>query len=73
MACAPTKTLKSGTSERPRWVDDPQRMYPFEMYIAAVGSGDTPEAAKNNAISGVSQVFRADILLFQYFLFDPFQ
>jgi hypothetical protein len=61
LGCIPANSVKSETSERPRWIDDPQRLYPFEMYISAVGSGDTPEAAKNNAIAGVSQVFKADI------------
>jgi hypothetical protein len=66
MGCAPTKSIKAEISERPRWIDDPQRMYPFEMYIAAVGSGDTPEAAKSNAIAGVSTVFRADVKAGKY-------
>lgn len=66
IGCAPTKNVKGEVSERPRWIDDPQRMYPFEMYIASVGSGDTPEAAKSNAIAGVSTVFRADVKASKY-------
>ncbi len=31
------------------------------MYISSIGTGDTPEAARNNAITGVAQVFKLDI------------
>jgi hypothetical protein len=61
LGCSSGQNVKTKPSERPSWVDDPGRMYPFEMYISAVGSGDTPEAARNNAINGVAQVFKLDI------------
>ena len=61
LGCSSGQNLKTKPSERPRWVDDPGRMYPFEMYISSVGTGDTPEAARNNAITGVAQVFKLDI------------
>jgi hypothetical protein len=46
-------------------LDDPMVRYPNEMYIAAVSSGDTPEAAKDRAISEVAMVIQADINLQQ--------
>jgi len=61
IGCSSGQNLKSKPSERPIWVDDPGRMYPFELYISAVGTGDTPGAARNNAITGVAQVFKLDI------------
>jgi len=61
LGCSSAKNPKIKPTERPRWVDDPGRMYPFEMYISSVGTGDTPEAARNNAITGVAQVFKLDI------------
>ncbi len=61
LGCSSGQNIKTKPSERPRWVDDPGRMYPFEMYISSVGTGDTPEAARNNAITGVAQVFKLDV------------
>ena len=59
-------TQKSGTgglTGKTRLIDkfDIAKQYPNEWYITATGTGDTPEAAKQKAIAGVSQVIKVDI------------
>ena len=51
------------TAENPKKsiFDDPLGRYPNSAYIAAVGSGDTQEAAKERAISDVAKVIEVDV------------
>ena len=51
------------TAETPKKsiFDDPLGRYPNSAFIAAVGSGDTQEAAKERAISDVAKVIEVDI------------
>ena len=34
---------------RPEWVDNPKLAYPENLYLVAVGEGDTRQAAENSA------------------------
>lgn len=47
--------------EMPEWYLDPQSAYPQNRYVAAVGSGDKPDAAKASALGALSQRFQADV------------
>ncbi len=45
----------------PAWYLDPGRVYPENMYLAAVGSGDTRRDAEQQAMAGLAQIFEANI------------
>jgi LPP20 lipoprotein len=46
---------------RPSWMDDPTRDYGPDTYIVGVGSGDTEEAAVENARADLAAGFRARV------------
>jgi len=54
-----------GHAQRPakksRLAHDPLAMYPHEMYITSVGSGDTREIAQKKAIAGIARSIEVDI------------
>ncbi len=52
----------SGSSgDLPEWYLDPQSVYPDEIYLVAIGTGDTRRDAEQQALAGLSQIFEARI------------
>lgn len=47
--------------EKPTWVDKPYALFPQDRYIVGVGSGDTRDAAEQNAIAEIAKVFQANV------------
>ena len=45
----------------PDWYLDPQSVYPDKTYLTSVGSGDSRRDAEQQALSGLSQTFEAQI------------
>ena len=64
LACGST-VQQVQVDKKPSWIEDPEREFPHEMYIASVGMGSTREGANNNAIAGIAKVFRSEIKLHQ--------
>ena len=46
---------------RPDWVSGQSSVYGQELYVAGVGSGSTPEAARDSARAELARVFRSQI------------
>ncbi len=46
---------------KPDWVEHPDKKYPGNRYIVGVGSGDTRQAADDNAFGNISKVFQAEV------------
>lgn len=55
------KTASLSDEESPQWVNNPYANYPESMYMVGVGTGDTREAAENNAIGSIARVFRSKV------------
>lgn len=55
----------SGASGRggalPAWYTDPQSVYPEQVYLTAVGTGDSRRDAEQQALAGLSQIFEAQV------------
>lgn len=47
----------------PGWVQNPGSKYPDALYLTAVGSGSSMEAAKRKAMSSLSSIFSVDVKL----------
>ncbi len=60
LACG-GQAQKVSREDKSSLFDDPMKRYPNEMYITGISSGDTPEIAKDRAISEVARVIKADI------------
>lgn len=62
-ACAggPAGSPRSRGDEMPAWYLNPSEVYPDQVYLTAVGTGDTRRAAEQQALAGLSQIFEADI------------
>lgn len=52
------KTLSGG---EPEWVSNPKIAYPDNLYLVAVGAGDTRRAAENAAAASLSRIFESHI------------
>lgn len=65
VGCAGTppvvRPAAAASSEVPAWYLNPAAVYPDEIYLTAVGTGDTRRAAEQQAMAGLSQIFEADI------------
>ncbi len=59
-ASAPSGAPRGGNDE-PEWLLNPASAYPDEMFLSAVGSGDTRAAAEQNAAAGIAQIFEARV------------
>ena len=53
------KSLSGGGT--PEWVQNPKIVYPENLYLVAVGAGDTRRAAENSAAANLSRIFEAHI------------
>lgn len=51
-------TLSGG---EPGWVSNPKTAYPDDLYLAAVGAGDTRRSAENAATASLSRIFESHI------------
>lgn len=47
--------------DMPAWYLNPSAVYPDQVYLTAVGTGDTRRDAEQQALAGLSQIFEADI------------
>jgi len=52
------KTLSGG---EPDWVSNPKTVYPDDLYLVAVGAGDTRRSAENAAAASLSRIFESHI------------
>ncbi|MFP4210569.1 MAG: LPP20 family lipoprotein [Alkalispirochaeta sp.] len=69
--CASTPVVSNGgggtpgsataTAEYPEWYLNPQSVYPDDEFLTAVGTGDTRRDAEQQALSGISQTFEAQV------------
>lgn len=58
LALSSCKTLSGG---EPNWVANPKTAYPDDLYLAAVGAGDTRRSAENAATASLSRIFESHI------------
>ncbi len=45
----------------PEWYLNPQNVYPDDTYLTAIGTGDSRRSAEQQALSGISQIFEAQV------------
>ena len=58
LALSSCNTLPGG---EPKWVSNPKTDYPDDLYLAAVGAGDTRRSAENAATASLSRIFESHI------------
>ncbi|HID39229.1 MAG TPA: hypothetical protein EYP36_06915 [Calditrichaeota bacterium] len=61
LACSPSQKTMRQEGEKPEWIDNPYKLFPKSMYLVGVGTGDTREAAENNAFGSIAKIFRSKI------------
>ncbi|RLC48786.1 MAG: hypothetical protein DRH57_01625 [Candidatus Cloacimonadota bacterium] len=62
ISCANTvSSSNNNIINLPNWINEPSKKYPSEMYITAVGTGDTKSHAENNAYANISKIFQSDV------------
>jgi len=55
------KSARSAKDKMPEWVNNPHELYPEDQYIVGVGSGDTRQAAEDDALGNIARVFKSKI------------
>lgn len=67
-----SKTKQKTQDSQPEWINNPTKEYPESMYLSGVGTGDTREAAENNAMGSIARIFkskiRVDQSVYEHFL-----
>ncbi len=58
-ACA--VNAKSKKSSKPKWLTNPKKVYPEQLYLTAIGEGDTRSDAENMAAANLSKIFESVI------------
>ena len=59
VSCA--MNARQGTNGRPGWLNDPKSLYPDNMYLSAIGEGDTRRQAEADAASALSRIFETHV------------
>ncbi len=55
------KSAHAAKDQMPSWVNNPHELYPEDEYIVGVGSGDTRQAAEDDAVGNIARVFKSKI------------
>lgn len=61
LACTANAKGSKKKGERPDWLDNPQEKYPAQMYLTAVGEGDSRSAAEDMAAANLSKIFESNV------------
>lgn len=60
-AGGPARAPARAAQDMPAWYLNPAAVYPDQVYLTAVGTGDTRRDAEQQALAGLSQIFEAEI------------
>jgi len=61
ISCAVQAKSKKETSSRPVWMDNPKAKYSEQLYLTAIGEGDSRNDAENMAAANLSKIFESKI------------
>lgn len=62
IACSPAQNKATQPSQKyPSWIDNPSRLYPSNVYLTGIGSGDTRKNAENDAYASLAKIFSVEI------------
>ncbi len=54
-------TAYSKKKSKPKWLENPKSVYNPQLYLTAIGEGDTRSDAENSAIASISKIFESKI------------
>ncbi len=57
-SCRTFSAVPSEQAQVPKWVREPEKVYPKAEYLKAVGEGKSLEAAQNSALSAIALAFK---------------
>ena len=58
-ACASVSNAEAKKNKRPKWLDNPTKIYPEAYYLTAIGEGDSRAYAEDMAVSKISRIFES--------------
>lgn len=61
LACTANAKGNKKKGSRPGWLDNPQEKYPSQIYLTAVGEGDSRSAAEDMAAANLSKIFESNV------------
>ncbi len=59
LSCAAHAVKRKGS--KPEWLKNPKAVYPEQMYLTAIGEGDSRSDAENMAAGNLSRIFESNI------------
>ncbi len=61
ISCAVQAKSKKETNKRPFWLDNPKAKYSEQLYLTAIGEGDSRNDAENMAAANLAKIFESKI------------
>jgi len=61
ISCAVQAKTKKNKNEKPVWLENPEKVYSPQLYLTAIGEGDSRQDAQNNAVANLSRIFESKI------------
>ncbi|OQX70545.1 MAG: hypothetical protein B6D62_04535 [Candidatus Cloacimonas sp. 4484_275] len=52
---------KTGKNKKPLWLENPEKVYSPQIYLVAIGEGDSRKDAENNAVANLSRIFESKV------------
>jgi len=61
ISCAAQAKSKKGKNKEPEWLTNPKSVYPEQLYLTAIGEGDSRSEAENYAAGNLSKIFEVKV------------
>ncbi|MBC8385103.1 MAG: LPP20 family lipoprotein [Candidatus Cloacimonetes bacterium] len=61
LSCAVQAKGKKEMGKKPAWLENPKSKYPEQLYLTAIGDGDSRNDAENMAAANLSKIFESKI------------
>ena len=59
LSCAANAKSKKSKNNEPDWYKNPKSVYPEQLYLTAIGTGDNGSDAENDAAANISKIFES--------------
>ncbi|MBN1327801.1 MAG: LPP20 family lipoprotein [Candidatus Cloacimonetes bacterium] len=61
LSCAVQAKSKKSKDSIPEWLNDPKSVYPEQLYLSAIGEGDSRSEAENYAAANLAKIFESKV------------
>ena len=59
--CSCSINAREKDKKKPEWLENPEKVYSPQMYLTAIGEGDTRKDAKSMAAANLAKIFKMEV------------